>query len=142
MSQARPLTPASPSSYVKDLFIGLVLAIIVCTLVSLLPPGYAIDFFAAFLALTSAGYFGSALTEGKVGSLVVETLVCLAVFATALAGLWYSSVWLSVGFFAHGLWDLFHRPHRFGARVKMLWFPPACLIYDWIVALYILLQYS
>ena len=139
MNQALPLTSISPYSYFKDLLIGLFPAIIVCGVVSLLPPRYAIDFFAAFLALTAAGYFGSALTEGKVTPFVAETLVALAVFVAALAGLWHSPVWLAVGYFAHGLWDVFHCPHRFGARVTMLWFPPACLMYDWVVALFILI---
>ena len=140
MNQALPLTPISPYSYGKDLLIGLTLAIIVCGLASLLPPRYAVEFFAAFLALTATGYFGSALTEGKVTPFVAETLVALAVFGTVLAGLWHSSLWLALGYFAHGLWDAFHHPHRLGARVTMLWFPPVCLMFDWVVALYILLQ--
>ena len=140
MNQTLPITPVSPYSYGKDLLIGLILAILVCGVVSLLPPRYAVEFFAAFLALTATGYFGSALTEGKVTSFIIETLVALAVFATALAGLWQSPVWLAIGYFGHGLWDLVHHPHRLGARVTMLWFPPACLMYDWVVAVYILLQ--
>ena len=139
MNQALPLASISPYSYFKDLLIGLILAIIVCSVVILLPPRYAVEFFAAFLALTATGYFGSALTEGKVNSFVVETLVALAVFSMALAGLWHSPVWLAVGYFAHGLWDVFHHPHRVGARVTMVWFPPACLMYDWFVALFILM---
>ncbi len=125
--------------YVKHALIGATLAVVLCSIVAEVRSHHGLEFLAGLLAVISAGYVGSALSDGRRHVFLVESVVCLLVFATALAGIWVSTVWLAVGYFGHGLWDLTHHPHRLGAPVKMLWFPPACLAFDWVVAGFILL---
>lgn len=122
----------------KHALIGTALAVVLCSIVAEVRTHHGLEFLAGFLALTSAAYVGSALSDGRPRVLLVESLVCLLIFSTALAGLWVSTAWLAVGYFGHGLWDLAHHPHRLGAPVRMVWFPPACLAFDGVVGAYIL----
>lgn len=130
--------PPTPS--LKHALFGAALALVLCSIVAEARSHHGLEFLAGLLALTSAVYLGSALSDGRRQVFVVEGLASLLVFATALAGLWVSTVWLAVGYFAHGLWDLVHHPHRLGAPVRMPWFPPACLAFDWIVGGFVLLS--
>jgi len=59
------------------------------------------------------------------------------IFAFAAMGLLHSPAWLAAGYIAHGVWDMFHHPRMIGTKV-VKWFPPACAIFDFIVAAYIL----
>ncbi len=127
--------------YLKHALTGAALAVVLCSIVEEVRSHHGVEFLAGLLALISAGYVGSALADGRRHVLLIESVACLLVFATALAGLWVSTVWLAVGYFGHGLWDLAHHPHRLGAPVKALWFPPVCLAFDWIVSAYILLRW-
>lgn len=127
--------------YLKHALIGVVLAVVLCSILDQVRTHHGLEFLAGFLALTSAAYFGSALSHGGRRVLLAESLACLAIFATALAGLWVSSLWLAVGYFGHGVWDALHHPHRFGAPVNALWFPPVCLAFDLVVGAYVLLRW-
>ncbi len=120
--------------------IGLAAAVVVCVVVSQLPLRHGLEFFALFLGATATVYVGSALSDGRRGVIFLETAVGLAIFATALAGLWYSSALLAVGYVAHGAWDFFHHPHRAGAEAGKS-FPPLCWVFDWVVAAFILFRY-
>ena len=120
--------------------LGLAAAVVVCVVVSQLPSRHGLEFFALFLAATAAVYIGSALSAGRRGVIFLETVIGLAIFATALAGLWYSSALLAVGYVAHGAWDFFHHPHRAGAEAGKS-FPPLCWAYDWVVGAFILFRY-
>ena len=127
-------------AYLEHALIGLVAAVVVCLGLTQFPSQFAVEFLAAFLALTACVYFGSALSTGQAGTLVLETVVGLAVFAMALAGLWLSTGWVAAGYFVHGGWDVLHHPHRIGAKV-IEWFPPVCLVFDWIVGAFILFRF-
>ncbi|MDA2910758.1 hypothetical protein MYX04_07500 [Nitrospiraceae bacterium AH_259_D15_M11_P09] len=125
-------------NYFKYSLVGFAAAVVVCLVVAQIPARRGMEFFAALLALTACVYFGTALSDGRRSVVIVETGFALAVFAMALAGLWFSAAWLAVGYFLHGVWDLLHHPHRLGAKVVMTWFPPMCLVFDWVVAGFIL----
>ena len=124
----------------EPLLIGLAVAVVVCLVVSQLPSRHGLEFFAVFLGATASVYVGSALSDGRRGLIFLESIVALAVFATALAGLWHSSALLAVGYIAHGFWDFFHHPHRAGAKAGES-FPPLCLTFDWVVGVFILLRF-
>jgi hypothetical protein len=67
----------------------------------------------------------------------METTTALVFFALALLGLWFSTRFLAIGYLLHGLWDLFHHPHRAGASAGPV-FPPLCLAFDLVVGAYVL----
>jgi len=118
--------------------IGVLGALVLCLGATQFSDQIVVEFFGAFLALTAASYFGSALSQKNFVVFVQESAISLAIFGTALLGLWLSPLWISLGYFAHGAWDLVHHSHRGGAKIFFTWFPPACLAFDWIVALYLL----
>ena len=123
----------------KHAVIGAAAAAVVVAIAHEVRSAHGLEFLAGLLAVTAASYFGAALADGRRRVFAVEALVTLLVFAAALAGIWVSTLWLAVGYFGHGLWDLLHHPHRAGAPVRMRWFPPLCLAFDWVVGGYVLL---
>lgn len=121
-------------------FLSIVLAIATCLVGFLLPEYKSLDFFALLLALIAGVYVGFALRDGRTLVIVVETLVALLFVVLALVGLWKDPLWLVVGYFGHGLWDLLN---HFGKATTTVprWYPPACVVYDWVVGAFILFMW-
>jgi hypothetical protein len=93
------------------------------------------------LGIVAGIYIGFVLADGSPRSIIVETAWASATAGAALLGLLVSPIWLAVGFFAHGTWDVIHH-----APVKVIrtrgvpnWYAPACLLYDLPVAALVLL---
>ena len=88
--------------------------------------------YALGLAAIAAIYVGFAVSDGRVKIVAVESGVALAfvlVGAAAVTG----TPWLLVaGFVGHGLKDLWQ--HRTQYVTNTRWWPPFCLVVDWIVA--------
>jgi hypothetical protein len=93
-----------------------------------------LEVFALFLALTSCVYGGAALTPVGAKYGAVELPFVLLVFASSVAGQLVSAVWLAVGYFAHGGWDLLHHYGKIQTPVIKA-FPPICAIFDAAVGL-------
>jgi hypothetical protein len=119
---------------------GLVLGFATAAALWLLPRQHGLELAGAVLALAAAVYMGAALSQGQRRLLRVEVVLGLGFFAAALLGMWYWPPVLAVGYFLHGTWDLLHHPFRLGAQVGRF-FPPFCMVYDWIVGLAILARY-
>jgi hypothetical protein len=94
--------------------------------------------YALGLAAVAASDIGFAVADGRPRVLAVECCVTLAfivVAAVAITG----SPWLLVGgLAAHGVKDLWqHRTHFVGTT---RWWPPFCLVVDWVAALVIVVE--
>ncbi|MDH5409299.1 MAG: hypothetical protein OEZ33_05395 [Gammaproteobacteria bacterium] len=116
-------------------FIGL--AVLTCFVVSLMSYGKALDALGLLLGVIAAIYIGFAIADGRKGVIYIECVVAAVFIALALFGMWGKPVWLVIGFFAHGAWDLLHHPAGIKTKVRK-WYPPACVIYDWIIGAYML----
>jgi len=68
----------------------------------------------------------------------LEIAAGIAFIAMAVLGLWWSSLWIAVGYVLHGVYDFLHHPRGIRTGVRR-WFPPFCATFDWLVALYVLL---
>ena len=124
--------------------LGIGLAAVTCGLLVLVPRPQGLALLALLLAGIAWVYVGSALADGRGRMIALEALVALAFLVTAFAGLWYTPWALVVGYFAHGVWDPFHHPpgpKSLGAAVRARWYPPACLVYDWLVAAFVAVWY-
>lgn len=93
--------------------------------------------FALFLALTSCFYGGAALTPSGAKYLKIEMPFVVIVFMSSFLGLILSPVWIAIGFFIHGFWDVLHHFNKVKTPV-VKWFPPLCAIFDVLVGIFIL----
>jgi len=88
--------------------------------------------YAMGLVLIASVYVGFAVADGRPRVIAVESGVAgafVVVAAVALTG----SPWLLVaGLAAHGLKDLWQHRRRFVANTR--WWPPFCLVVDWVAA--------
>ena len=122
------------------LLVGSALAGVTLLLLWALPTQHGIALLAVILAAAAAVYAGAALAESHKAVLLLETSVFVIVALIAVLGLWYSPLFLAVGYVGHGVWDALHHPHRIGAQAGA-WFPPFCMAYDPIVGAFILVKY-
>jgi hypothetical protein len=88
--------------------------------------------YALGLVVIASVYIGFAVADGRPKIIVVESSVTFAfvvVAATAVTG----SPWLLVaGLAGHGLKDLWQHRSHFVANTR--WWPPFCMVVDWVVA--------
>jgi hypothetical protein len=88
--------------------------------------------YALGLILIAAIYIGFAVADGRPAVLVVESGVA-AVFVLLAAASVTGPAWLLVlGFTGHGLKDLWQHRSHYVANTR--WWPPFCLVVDWVVA--------
>jgi len=126
---------------VRNLVIGALLGLLVWLILGQLEKRVALYLLALFLSATGAVYPGAALADPGRKAGPIEVTVFILMFAASVAGLVASPIWLAVGYAAHGIWDVFHEPHRVGAKI-VKWFPPLCLSFDLVVAAFILVRFA
>jgi len=102
-----------------------------------LPYFPAVSLFAVLLGVTAGVYLGFALHDGRWLIILAETFFVLPFILLAIAALSFNVHLLAIGFALHGLWDLAHHPRAVPTKL-VSWYPPACLVFDWILAAFIL----
>jgi hypothetical protein len=94
--------------------------------------------YALGLVLIASVYIGFAVADGRAAVIAVEstlTGVFVIVAAAAITG----SPWLLVlGLVGHGLKDLWQHRRQFVANTR--WWPPFCLVVDWVAATIIVVE--
>ena len=119
---------------IKGALIGAILAIAAIAGLHSPRTGVAVTLLSLFLALTACVYLGALLVQPqKRGIVLSEFAVGAAVFLCAVLGALVSTIWLAVGYSIHGLWDWAHDAGMVATKV-FKWFPPACAIFDFIIA--------
>lgn len=99
----------------------------------------AVPLLSLFLALTACVYLGALLAQRQSPAVVIsEFAVGLSVFLCAILGTLVSAGWLAAGYGIHGIWDWAHDAGHVTTRVSS-WFPPACAIFDIIIAIFVML---
>jgi hypothetical protein len=85
--------------------------------------------------LIASVYIGFAVADGRPKVIVAESTVA-SVFVVVAAVAVTGSVWLIVvGLVGHGLKDLWQHRRQFVANTR--WWPPFCVVVDWIAAAFI-----
>jgi hypothetical protein len=88
--------------------------------------------YALGLVLIASVYIGFAVADGRWKVIAVESGV-VSVFVVVAAAAVTGSPWLLVaGLTAHGFKDLWQHRVRFVANTN--WWPPFCLVVDWVAA--------
>jgi len=88
--------------------------------------------YALGLALIAAIYIGFAVADGRASVIVVESCVAAVFVVLAAAGVTGPAWLLVLGFTGHGIKDLWQHRSHYVANTR--WWPPFCLIVDWVVA--------
>ena len=113
--------------------VGTFLAGVTISLILGLPRSQALVLLAILLAALATIYLGAVLSAGRTPQVLMEGLAACGFIALATLGVWRSPLFLVIGYMAHGLWDLVH--HRGGLQNRIAaWWPPFCLVYDWVLA--------
>ena len=88
--------------------------------------------YALSLTVIAAVYIGFAVADGRGTVIAVESAVA-GVFVVLAAAAVTGPAWLLVvGLFGHGVKDLWQHRHQYVANTR--WWPPFCLVVDWVVA--------
>ena len=127
--------------WIMALVLGAVLGAITLIIPALLAARDAFGFLAIWLGAIAAVYLGFALSDGRQAALAIEWVGLVLFMALATVALVRESAWLlAAGYLGHGLWDAVH--HRRGIDTAMpWWYVPACLGYDAVVAIYVLIRF-
>jgi hypothetical protein len=94
--------------------------------------------YALGLAVIAAVYVGFAVADGRPGVIAVEAMVTLAFVVVAAAAVTGSPWLLVAGLAGHGLKDLWQHRSHFVANTR--WWPPFCMVVDWVVAAIIVVE--
>ncbi len=94
--------------------------------------------YAIGLAVIAAIYVGFAVADGRARVIAVESGVAFAFVLVAMAAVTGSAWLLVVGLFGHGLKDLWQ--HRTGFVRGTRWWPPFCMVVDFVVAAVIVIE--
>ena len=88
--------------------------------------------YALGLALIASIYIGFAVADGRAAVIAVESSVA-GIFVVVAAAAVTATPWLLVvGLTGHGLKDLWQHRRKFVANTR--WWPPFCLVVDWVAA--------
>jgi hypothetical protein len=83
-------------------------------------------------------YVGFAVADGRTKVIVVESGVTLTFVVLAASAITGSPWLLVVGLIGHGLKDLWQHRTHFVANTH--WWPPFCMVVDWVVAAIIIIE--
>jgi hypothetical protein len=122
---------------------GLVLIIVAFALSRFVGDIYGRALLVIFLILAGGAYFGfatAALTSGL--WLLAELLHVLVIGAMGLQGLRGSPYWIAGGWALHPLWDWPLHYLGPGNAFAPDFYAIACITFDWLVALYIVIAYG
>ena len=88
--------------------------------------------YALSLTLIAAVYIGFAVADGRGNVIAVESVIAAVFVVLATAAVTGPAWLLVVGLFGHGLKDLWQHRRQYVANTR--WWPPFCLVMDWVVA--------
>src|SRR5437868_10646602 len=137
MCAAVPPTTADPPTASKQPMRAAVLwGLVFGTLQAASPLAFwwldAATVYALGLALIASIYIGFAVADGRPAVIAIESSVAAAFVIVAAAAVTGSPWLLVLGLTAHGLKDLWQHRRQFVANTR--WWPPFCLVVDWVAA--------
>jgi hypothetical protein len=88
--------------------------------------------YALGLVLIASVYIGFAVADGRAAVIAVESSVAALFVVVAAAAITGSAWLLVVGLTGHGFKDLWQHRRQFVANTR--WWPPFCLVVDWVAA--------
>jgi hypothetical protein len=88
--------------------------------------------YALSIALIAAIYIGFAVADGRPTVIAIETGIATVFVVVGVAGVTGPAWLLAAGLAGHGFKDLWQHRSHYVANTR--WWPPFCLVVDWVVA--------
>jgi hypothetical protein len=130
--QAAPASFAAPAAIRSPLLWGIVVGFVQAAT----PLAFwwldSATVYALGLVLIAAVYVGFAVADGRPRVIAVESGVAFAFVVVAAAAVTGSPWLLVIGLAGHGLKDLWQHRSHYVANTR--WWPPFCMVVDWVVA--------
>jgi hypothetical protein len=131
--QAATASPASqPAAVRAPMLWGLVVGLLQAATLLVFWWLNSATVYALGLVLIASVYVGFAVADGRLKVIAVESSVTFAFVVVAAAAVTGSPWLLVAGLAGHGLKDLWQHRSHFVANTR--WWPPFCMIVDWVVA--------
>ncbi len=126
------------NKHIKELIVGTISSLLTISFFLMFPKQRVLELLVILLAVIASIYLGFALIDGRRREIMIEISGMFFFLALAVFGLWFSPIFLIAGYLAHGVWDIIHNPKIIQTEV-VEWYKVLCLVYDWIIAGFILL---
>jgi hypothetical protein len=98
------------------------------------------NFYGVFVGMVASVYFGFALSDGRAKAFNIETLSMIGFGVLATVAIMNDEPMLiAAGFLGHALWDALH-PHPMTTAMP-LWYVPACIGMDVVLAAYLFIRF-
>ena len=116
---------------------GIIAAVVIIIISRLLSRYVTNQLIAATILVAIAFiYVGFSLKENPAGSIILESVVAIALYLLAIAGYARNNMLLGYGIIIHGIWDILHHNQSVvGTDIPTYW-PSFCFIIDIIDGLY------
>ena len=116
---------------------GFIAAVILGSIIFYISVDYGHDILALLLAGIAGLYLGAAINSQVLKYILIETIIFVILFLISITGLYIHVIILSVGYFLHGIWSLFHYPFQKAINVGVA-FPLGLLAFDIGIALFMI----
>ena len=116
---------------------GFIAAVILGSIIFYISVDYGHDILALLLAGIAGLYLGAAINSQVLKYILIETIIFVILFLISITGLYIHVIILSVGYFLHGIWSLFHYPFQKAINVGVA-FPLGLLVFDIGIALFMI----
>jgi len=126
------------NKYARELILGIVLALLSIFFILMFPKQKMLELLSILLAVIASIYVGFALSDGRKREILIEISGMFFFLVLAIFGLWVSPYFLISGYLFHGVWDVIHN-HKIIQTEVVEWYRILCLVYDWVIAIFIFL---
>lgn len=122
------------------LTIGVILAAVTIAITSVLPKAIALQFLMVLIMGIAAVYIGFTFSNaGRNQDIIIEMANIAMYIVLVLLSLSITPYFLVAGYFWHGLWDAIHHKRINLVQTKVPeWYIYGCILYDWVVGIFIL----
>jgi uncharacterized membrane protein (UPF0136 family) len=118
---------------------GVVIALVVILLSRVLSGFFSIRLIGATILVAIAFiYVGFSLKDNPAGLIVLEVIVALAFYLTAIIGFTRNNLLIAYGILLHGAWDILHHNGMAVGTNIPTYYPSFCFIVDIIDGIYFL----
>ncbi len=120
--------------------IGIILAAVTIAITLVLPKTIALQFLIVLLMGIAAVYIGFTFSNaGRKQDIIIEMANIAMYIVLVLLSLSITPYLLVAGYFWHGLWDAIHHKKINLVQTKVPeWYIYGCILYDWVVGIFIL----